>query len=310
MSIRRLSRRELVALVLTVLASVVMLGGTALAGHFGTDVTSYTGCLVPGEGVIIKVKEGDAPNGRCASEMTQVHLSGGDISKITVTGALTGGGDNGEVTIGLRPEFTLPAGCATGRIAEWDGSAWVCGSDDDTTYSAGTGLSLDGTTFSVASDHRVKNTPDCSSGQFATGFDASGTIQCAAPSAALQAFQARQGSFLQGDGVPDNGAHHTYVTLAVPAGTYLVTGKGVLEQADDDVPSFDNAHGNFGCELGNLPDESTRFFGKDNDPDEYPFSLAGVVATSGDPITLRCWADSGHDGIEIRNATLTAVRTG
>jgi hypothetical protein len=61
------------------------------------DVKSFTGCLVPGDGVIIKVKEGNAPKSTCAGGQTQVHLSGGDISKISVTGALTGGGDNGEV---------------------------------------------------------------------------------------------------------------------------------------------------------------------------------------------------------------------
>lgn len=309
MRIRRLSRRGTVSLVLAV-AGVVMLGGTALAGHVGNDVTSYTGCLASGKGTITKVMEGDVPNGPCTAGMVEVHLSGGDISKVAVTGALTGGGDNGEVTIGLKPEFTLPGGCDLGRVAEWNGSAWVCGVDDDTTYSAGTGLALSGTTFSVAPDHRVKNTPDCSSGQFATGFDASGNVQCAAPPAALQAFEARQVNFLPGDGVPDDGNRHTFVTLDVPAGTYLVTGKGVLSQGDDDIPSFDTAGGNFGCELGNLPDESTRFFGQDNDPGEYPFAMTGVVTTSGSPITLRCWAGSDYDRIEIRNATLAAARTG
>lgn len=309
MRIRRLSRRKVVSLALAVMVGVGMLGGTALAGHIGKDVGSYTGCLVPGEGVIIHVKQGDAPKKRCTEGMTEVHLSGGDITKISVTGALTGGGDNGEVTIGLKPEFTLPAGCAVGRVAEWDGSAWVCGIDDDTTYSAGTGLALSGTTFSVASEYRVKNTPDCASGQFATGFDTSGNIQCAAPSASLQAFEARQGNYLQGDGVPDDGDSRTFVTLDVPAGTYLVTGNGVLSQGDDDIGSFVDARG-IGCELGNLPAESTRFFGKDNDPDDYPFALTGVATTSGGPITLRCWAGIDYDKVEVRNSTLTALKIG
>jgi hypothetical protein len=62
--------------------------------------------------VIIKVKEGNAPKSTCAGGQTQVHLSGGDISKISVTGALTGGGDNGEMTIGLKPEFTAASSAA------------------------------------------------------------------------------------------------------------------------------------------------------------------------------------------------------
>jgi len=41
--------------------------------------------------------------------------------------------------------------CAVNEIAKWDGTAWVCSADNggSTTYSAGTGLSLTGTTFSL-----------------------------------------------------------------------------------------------------------------------------------------------------------------
>ena len=80
----------------------------------------------------------------------------------------------------------LPHGCADGRVAEWDSSTsrWICGIDNDTTYTDGTGLHLSaGNAFSISTDYRVKNTPDCSSGQFATGFEGDGDIQCAAPPA-------------------------------------------------------------------------------------------------------------------------------
>jgi hypothetical protein len=94
--------------------------------------------------------------------------------------------ENGEVTIGLKAEFSLPQNCAAGRVAKWNGSAWVCGVDNDTTYAAGTGLALTPAgpqdldhAFSIHPDYRVKNTPDCSSGQFATGFEDNGTIKCA-----------------------------------------------------------------------------------------------------------------------------------
>jgi hypothetical protein len=43
--------------------------------------------------------------------------------------------------------------CASGQVAKWDGSQWACATDVDTTYSAGAGLILSGTTFSLDTDH-------------------------------------------------------------------------------------------------------------------------------------------------------------
>ena len=40
--------------------------------------------------------------------------------------------------------------CANGELAKWNGSAWACDTDLDTTYTAGAGLDLTGSTFSVA----------------------------------------------------------------------------------------------------------------------------------------------------------------
>lgn len=39
--------------------------------------------------------------------------------------------------------------CGSGQVAKWDGSAWACAADGDTTYSAGNQLDLNGTTFDV-----------------------------------------------------------------------------------------------------------------------------------------------------------------
>jgi hypothetical protein len=289
--------------------AVAALGGTALAGHNASDVKSYTGCLVSGDGVIIKVKEGDAPKSPCMGGQTQVHLSAGDITKISVTGALSGGGENGEVTIGLKPEFTLPTGCSSGQVAKWNGTGWACAADNDTTYAAGTGLDLTGTTFSIESDYRVKNTPDCSGNQFAKGFDSDGAIQCGTPTApSLQTFQARQTNYVAGDGVPDDGEFRPYVTLAVPAGTYLVIGKGRLHQGDDDQ-GFTMVPG-ISCRIGNLPVEFFNTHGKDNAPDDYGFALTGVVATSGDALTLECSAADDLDLVDFRNGTLVALKVG
>ncbi|OGO59113.1 MAG: hypothetical protein A2V85_16970 [Chloroflexi bacterium RBG_16_72_14] len=207
---------------------IAAFAGPTIAGHLTAGVKSYTGCLVSKDGVIIRIKEGNSPTSPCSGGQVAVHFSGGDITRISVTGALTGGGNNGEVTIGLKPEFTLPTGCTAGEIAEWDGSAWACGIDDDTTYTAGTGLGLSGTTFSVAPDYRVKNTPNCAAGQFATGFASDGTIQCGTQSSAPLAYFAAADDVR----VPDDGALHEIVRVRLPAGTYAVTVTGEMRGAD------------------------------------------------------------------------------
>jgi hypothetical protein len=41
--------------------------------------------------------------------------------------------------------------CAADEVAKWDGAAWACAADADTTYSQGPGISIAGTVISVAS---------------------------------------------------------------------------------------------------------------------------------------------------------------
>lgn len=313
----RIRKLRLPAVLLTLAAlAVVSLGGTALAGHVGSGVTSYTGCLVPKDGVIIKVKAGDAPASPCTAGMTQVHLSGGDITKITVTGGLTGGGDNGEITIGLDPKYGLPQGCASFEFPMKSSLGWTCAD-----HELGTGLSLSkaigsgggSVTYGIASQYRVRNDPDCSSGQFATGFAADGTIQCSAPaSPSLQPYGATQSEpgFSSGAGVPDNEAWHTYAAATVPAGTYVLTGKGVLSQGDDDI-GFVSPSG-IGCRLaiGSQQIDWVGFAPKDNEPDDYGFSLTGTVTTSGGEIVLQCEAEDDADQVEVSFARFVALKIG
>jgi len=40
--------------------------------------------------------------------------------------------------------------CLNGQVPKWSGAAWVCGDDNNTTYTAAAGLTLSGTTFSIA----------------------------------------------------------------------------------------------------------------------------------------------------------------
>lgn len=49
----------------------------------------------------------------------------------------------------LLPAYRLPQGCGNAQVAKWDGSAWACAADADTTYNAGGGIRLVGATFSL-----------------------------------------------------------------------------------------------------------------------------------------------------------------
>ena len=66
------------------------------------------------------------------------------VTGFTIASPLTGAGTSGN-------PLRLINGTSAGQILKWNGSQWALATDNDTTYSAGAGLSLSGTTFSIAS---------------------------------------------------------------------------------------------------------------------------------------------------------------
>lgn len=297
---------------------VVAIAGTALAGHETSGVKSYTGCLISGDGVMIKIKEGNAPKSACSGGQVQAHFSGGDITKISVGSGLSlpSGGDNGEVRIELAAGQTLPSGCATGRVVEWSGSAWICGVDNDTTYAAGTGLNLDtGETpdeFSIAAAYRLPGKSCSTAGEFARGFNSSGEIQCAAPTSS-SGVEVWQKSAAPVDSIDlPNGEGVDLVVVPLPAGTFLITAVATVRDviggsADDQVRAQ--------CRLRNGAFAALPVNGSSVDIGEGQSTPGGTILihglltlASGDNVRFTCFGDG--DANRAESVTFTAVKVG
>src|SRR5262245_49093070 len=85
----------------------------ALAGHEVGTVPSYTGCLNTSSGTIASVAVGSEPLAACKDKETTVHVSGGDISRVTPGAGLTGGGTQGNVDLAV-DSSTIVTGVAAG----------------------------------------------------------------------------------------------------------------------------------------------------------------------------------------------------
>jgi hypothetical protein len=276
---------------------VVTMTATALAGHITGDVKSYTGCLVPKDGVVVKVKEGSAPASPCTGGQTQVHLSGGDITRISGGPGVTvspasSATQSGHVMINLDPKYSLPQGCDEGEVAKWDDSGWVCATDDNTTYTAdGMTLNLSGTQFSIDPDYRVKNTDDCSTGQFATGFEDSGAIKCAAvPPTSPPAFFASAGNVTIGGPT-------VVITKTLRAGAYLLFANVEIKNKDADSTSS--------MDYCSIPGYTTTEPIKVEEGSSQIVSFMSAVNHPGGAVVLTC--DEFIADVDIASATLSAL---
>lgn len=216
----RMPRKWLVAAGMLLAAAVA---GGAFAAFPDTNVDTYTGCLNVGGsagGTVSQIQTGLSPLKACGSNQKAIHLSGGDISKVTAGAGLAGGGDNGAVTLSLAGGYQLPQSCATGKIPQWDGSAWQCA--DDQTYTNGDGLDLSGKTFSIDPNYQLPQS--CSSGQ-EPRWDGS---KWACGDASVNG-----GIFGSGfDGWDSDGAHDIG-SIDVGKGNWLITVRLLLHAQDD-----------------------------------------------------------------------------
>ena len=202
--------------------------------HALAAIPTYTGCYSASSGTINKLAIGWSPQKPCNTGDVQVSFSAGDITKISVTGGLTGGGDNGDITISLDPKYSLPQSCPATYIAKWNGSSWQCAADENTTYTNGIGLNLTGTdnAFNILPGYRLPQS--CSDGQVPQA--ASGNWNCATPARGTRAYAANP----HPGGIPlSNFTEYSVATLTVPAGLYVVFAEASLSNADSDPQNAD-----------------------------------------------------------------------
>ena len=303
-------RVVVVATLAFALAGVVV--GTSIAAFPTDNVKLYTGCLTAG-GTFTNVAEGNNPKSACDSPKQVVKLSGGDITKITAGTGVTvtpAAGDNGEVAVAVSAGYSLPQGCDTFEFPMKTGTGWICAD-----HELGTGLQLGKSVpdaevrYSISQNYRVQNTPDCSSGQFATGFSDAGVIACGAPSA-LSSFNEPQVGSSQP--IDSDGAYHRLVSVTInanSAGTYLLIAKGSLVSSGD-ADDFHEAD----CAIRkNTTDQDVIRILSDTlqDVRNSPFSLTAVVTVaSGDELAFSCLADSEADGVSIQNGRFVGVKIG
>lgn len=310
----KLTRRRALVLGAAVAVVAAAVGGTAVAALSGS-VKSYTGCLVTGSGNLTKVNEGDSPlGGACSTGSVPIRLSGGDITGISVGPGLKGGGDNGDVSIQLDSKFSLPQACDAGQLPKWNGTAWDCGSE--TKYTAGTGLSLDGTEFSVDprfAPHCTGNDQmpissafgwgcvntftgqSCPDGQFMRGFDNFGRLYCGQlPS--IQAYHASK-EFVGVAGTT------TIISKALPAGKYVLFAQ--VDLLNSDWP-FDDALAE--CDLAGT--KISQFLAEDGSPADYA-AITTAISHPGGDVKLTCTetrTDNLPGNFDVKDAELTAIR--
>ncbi|MEZ4827501.1 MAG: hypothetical protein R3C61_14655 [Bacteroidia bacterium] len=210
----------------TVVGQVLKWNGTSWAP--GADgVNTYTaGSGINVTGTVI-TNTGDT---NAADDITNVSTAGGDVS---------GTFSNLSVTRIQGSPVSGSAPTVAGQVLEWNGTQWTPGTDDNTTYTAGSGINVTGTVITNTGD---TNAADDITNTSVAGGDASGTfgnlvvdglqgvpVAATAPSVIGQVLKWNGASWAPGS---DAGTTYTAGSGINVTGT-VITNTGDTNAADD-----------------------------------------------------------------------------
>jgi hypothetical protein len=116
--------------------------------------------------------------GTCASGAISQVAADGTVTCVAVGKTYTG---TAPITVAGTVVSLATGGCASGQALKYNGSAFACANDNDTntTYTAGTGLTLNGTQFSAdLTKVQARLTTSCAAGSSIRDISAAGVPTC------------------------------------------------------------------------------------------------------------------------------------
>jgi len=133
----------------TTTQNFVLADGSVVAAKIA-DGAVGTAKLQDGSVTEVKIKNGVITGGKIATGTITGGLiaSDGSVVKSVVGNSVLAATNNNDGSVSL----SLTTSCGIGELLKWNGTSWACAADaGGTSYSAGSGLNLTGTTFSIDS---------------------------------------------------------------------------------------------------------------------------------------------------------------